>query len=35
MLDASEYGKLRDFYDELVLSDHEQMAFTAAQASAK
>jgi hypothetical protein len=35
LLDASEYGKLRDFYDKLVLSDHEQIAFTAAQASAK
>ncbi|MGA9672265.1 MAG: transglutaminase domain-containing protein [Terracidiphilus sp.] len=35
MLDASEYGKLRDFYDKLVLSDHEQIAFTATQAAVK
>jgi len=33
LLDASEYGKLRDFYDKVATTDRQQLVFNAAQAS--
>jgi len=33
MLEAKEYGGLRDFYEKVVVSDHQQIALSAAKAS--
>jgi hypothetical protein len=33
LLDAKEYGGLRDFYEKVVVSDHQQIALTAAKPS--
>jgi len=35
LLDAADYGKLRDFYDKVSLTDRQQVVLTAAQASSK